>query len=615
MSSCLRSGIAGLLILIVSVGYSLPVAAQTIIRTSSLSLYDSPKYRPGFDHFDYVNPDAPKGGHIVLPAIGSFDTLNPYLLKGIAAMDNTAVYGITEMNEPLMLGTSWYQESGDEPQSAYCLICTELEYPDDYSWVIFQLNPKAHFHNGDYITADDVARSFELLMSDAANPLYKNIYANVDKAVVINQHRIRFQFKQPDNRSLLLRLGELPVMSKKHWDTHEFGKSSSTPQPLSGPYRIKDFKLGSYLILERVPDFWAKDSPLYRGQHNFDTVRFDFFRDKTVAFESFKSGHLDFWIENIAKNWSTGYDFPAIRNGNVVKKAIPHQIPSGTQAFFINTRRDKFQDVRTRKAVSLLFDFAWINRNIFSNAYKRSETHFPNSIMGAQGLPDAAELALLEPFRSELPAELFEKPFHFPSYNGSGQIRSGLREAFRLLKQAGWEFKNDRLVNAKTGAPFILELLTDTPSWQRILLPYAKNLQKVGIDARIRIVDSTQEKVRLDVYDFDMVVYVLPQSSMPGQEQRLYFHSSQAGVKGSKNLSGIRDPVVDAMLEKLGQATSEHELIAASRALDRVLLWNYYTIPQWYLDYHRIAYWNHFGQPENPARLSLAFQTWWKQEH
>lgn len=605
--------VAGLLTLVSLIAMAQAIAQPTIIRASAISLYDSPKYRPGFRHFDYVNPDAPKGGNITLPALDTFDTLNPYVLKGIPAMSSTAVYGITEMNEPLMVGTSWYLKSGDEPQSAYCLICTELEYPDDYTWVIFHLDPRARFHNGDPITAEDVAHSFELLLSPAAHPLYQNLYTNVERAEVLDRHRIKFHFRQPDSRSLLLRLGELPVMSKKHWDQHSFAESSSIAPPLSGPYRIKDFKLGHYLVLERVADFWAKDHPVYQGQHNFDEVRFEFFRDRTVAFEAFKSGRLEFWIEYVAKNWANAYDFPSVRSGQIVKRAVPHNIPSGTQAFFINTRREKFQDVRTRKAISVLFDFAWINRNIFAEAYRRSETHYPNSIMGARGIPSEAERALLKPWRDQLPAELFEKPFHFPVYDGTGNARPGLREAIRLLKEAGWEFRRDKLVHSKTGKPFVLELLIDTPSFQRVLLPYTKNLKKVGIDARIRIVDATQLKTRLDVFDFDMVVYVLPQTATPGQEQRLYFHSSQANTKGSRNLSGITHPAVDALLDKMGQAGSLSELIAASRALDRVLLWNYYTVPQWYLDYHRIAYRNHFRQPEWPAPMSLAFQTWWKQ--
>ena len=587
-----------------------PVLAG-ITTTPSLSLYDTPRYKPGFTHFDFVNPDAPKGGKIRLAGLGTFDTLNPYVLKGIPAMEKIAPYGITEMNEPLMVGTSWYLESGDEPQSAYCLICTHLEYPDDFSWVIFQLNPKARFHNGDPITAADVANSFQLLMSDDANPLYRNVYGRVKSAEVLSSHRVKFSFKEPSGRSLILRLGELPVMSKKFWDQHPFGNTPGIAPPLSGPYRVKSFKLGHYLTLERVKDFWAKDHPVYRGMFNFDEVTVDFYRDRTVAFEALKTGHLDFWIEYIAKNWSTGYDFPALHAGTVVRGEVPHAIPSGTQAFFINTRRDKFKDLRTRKAIALLFDFAWTNHNIFAEAYKRSETHYPNSIMGARGLPNAAELRLLEPYRDQLPRELFTKEFHYPVYDGSGNVRQGLREAMQLLQQAGWEFRDQKLVNSKTGEPFVLEIMNDTPSFQRVLLPFVKNLQKVGITVYVRIVDPVQLKVREDSFDFDLTITVLPQTSTPGQEQRLYFHSSQAIVNGSKNLSGVQNPVVDAMLDKLVAAQSMPELVAAARALDRVLLWNYYTIPQWYLDYHRIAYQSRLERPAQPANLSLAFQTWW----
>lgn len=604
---------AALSCLLVLLATSLPTRAEVFTATA-ISLYDAPRYPSGFSHFDFVNPDAPKGGKITLPALGTFDTLNPYGLKGIPPMESISPFGITEMNEPLMIGTSWYLESGDEPQSAYCLVCSHIEYPGDYRWVIFQINPLARFHNGDPITAHDVVHSYELLVSDAANPLYKNIYTSIDKVEALSDARVKFTFRDAGNRSLILRAGELPVMSKQHWQTHSFAESSGVPPLLSGPYRVKDFRLGNYLVLERVKDFWAKDHPAYRGMFNFDEVRFEFFRDRTVAFEALKSGGLDFWIEYMAKNWSTGYDFPAIRSGRVIKQAIPHQIPSGTQAFFINTRREKFSDVRTRKAISLLFDFAWINHNIFADAYKRSETHYPNSPMGAQGVPDAEELRLLEPFRTQLPPELFTTPFHFSRHDGTGNIRADLRQALGLLRQAGWEFRDRKLVNT-AGEPFVLEIMTETPSFQRVLLPFVKNLQKVGIDAQVRIVDGPQLKSRQDSFDFDLTITVLPQTATPGQEQRLYFHSSQVAVKGSKNLSGVSNPVVDALLDKLVAAQSMQELVAAARALDRVLLWHYYTIPQWYLDYHRIAYWNRFERPPRPATLSLGFQTWWIKEN
>ncbi|MGC1509278.1 extracellular solute-binding protein [Ketobacter sp.] len=582
-----------------------------VLKATSLSLYDAPKYNQGFTHFDYANPQAPKGGRITLPGLGTFDTLNPYVLKGISASEYTAVYGITEMNEPIMAGTNYYLESGDESQTAYCLICEWLEYPTDYAWVIFQLNAAARFHNGDPITANDVAASFELVTGNQAHPALTNNFSSIEKVEVLSDHRVKIYFKGPPERSNLFRAGEIPVMSHQHWKKHRFGESSGTPQPLSGPYRVKDFVLGNYLVLERVDDFWSKDSPVYKGMFNFDQVRYEFYRDRTVAFEAFKSGSLDFWIEYISKNWATGYDFPAVKQGRVIKQARPHNIPSNTQAFFLNMRRPVFQDLNVRKAVSLMFDFNWINRNIFANAYKRSQSHFPNSEMGSQGKPSADEVALLEPFRAQLPPELFTEEFHFQSYQSPKEVRVAMREAIKLLKAAGWEYHDKKLINSKTRKPLEFEIMIENRSFQRVLLPLIKNLQKIGITARTRIVDSAQYKVRLDDYDYDMIVYVLPQTASPGFEQQLYFHSDQVGIRGAKNLSGISDPAVDAMIARIKSATSTKALTTAVRALDRILLWNYYTIPQYYLDYHRIAYKDIFVKPEHPPSLNLGFQTWW----
>lgn len=587
------------------------IQAASVQVATSISLYDQPRYPQGFTHFNYVNPNAPKGGKVTLPALGTFDTLNPYVLKGISASGYAGVYGITELNEPLMVGTGYYLESADEPQSAYCLICEHLEFPANYKWVIFQLNPKARFHNDEPITSEDVAYSFDLLMGDLAHPMYANNLANVEKIEVLGPHRIKFLFKEEGYKTSIFRVGELPVMSKKHWQKHAFGQSSGTPQPLSGPYRVKNFVLGSHIELERVENFWAKDHPVYQGMFNFDLVRIEFYRDRTVAFEAFKSGGLDFWIEYVSKNWATAYDFPAIKNGQIIKEAIPHTIPSGTQAFFMNTRRELFQDLNVRKALSLLFDYHWINKNIFSSAYKRSQTHYPNSIMGSRGLPSELELKKLGPFKHQLPPGTLDQEFSFPSYENPKQLRQATRQAVRLLRQSGWEYKNSKLVNSKTGAPFQFEILIDSPSFQRVLLPYVNQMKKAGIEADIRIVDPAQYKVRLDSFDFDMTVDVLPQSASPGNEQSIYFHSNQVDVRGSRNLSGISNPVVDELLKQINLAKSQQELVATVRALDRVLLWNYYMIPNWHLDYHRLAYKNRFKRPNNPATMSLGFQTWW----
>ena len=595
---------------IVCIGsYSL-CQADAVRVASSLSLYDEPKYPPDFKHFDFVNPQAPQGGKITLPALGTFDTLNPYALKGISAGYYTAVYGITELNEPLMVGTHYFLLSGDEPQSAYCLICSHIEYPANYAWVIFQLNPKARFHNGTPITAEDVAYSYELLMGDLAHPGFANNLENVAKVEVLSKNRVKFTFKQPGIKTSLFRAGELPVMSKQHWQQHPFGQSSSIPQPLSGPYRIKSYTLGNYLTLEKVKNHWASDHPVYRGMFNFDEVRFDFYRDRTVAFEALKSGGVDFWIEYVSKNWATGYDFPAVKTGALIKQAVPHERPSGTQAFFMNMRRDMFKDIRTRKALSLLFDFHWINKNIFSSAYKRSQTHYPNSVMGARGTPSPMEQALLAPFKDQMPEGVLSDAFQFNNYDNPRELRVATRQAIALLKEAGWQFEGSQLVNSK-GKAFEFEILIDSPSFQRVLLPYVKQLKKAGIQAHIRIVDAAQYKVRLDSFDFDMTVEVLPQSATPGQEQGLYFHSNQVDVRGSRNLSGVSDPVVDALIDRITKAQSHKDLVATVRALDRVLLWNYYMIPNWHLDYHRLAYKKQLKRPETPPKFTLGFQTWW----
>ncbi|MDY6919908.1 MAG: extracellular solute-binding protein [Pseudomonadota bacterium] len=607
----LRWLLAGLLLLAATAPASAWAGPAPTIRTHALALHGAPRYGADFAHFDYVNPGAPKGGSITLPALGSFDTLNPYVLKGISPASFSGLYGITQLNEPLMIGTHYYLEAGDEPQTAYCLICTEIEFPPDYAWVTFHLDPRARFHNGDAITAADVAYSYELLMSDQSHPIFHNNLAAVDKVTISSKHQVRFHFKGGPERSNLLRVGELPVMSRSHWEKHRFGESSGTPQPLSGPYRIGDFVLGNYITLQRVDDFWARNHPVYQGMFNFDRVRFEFYRDRTVAFEAFKSGAVDLWLENVSKNWATGYDFPAVTQGRVIKEAIPHSIPSGTQAFFLNMRRNQFQDRRVRQAISLMFDFHWTNQHIFNGAYARNQTHFPNSEMGARGLPSPAEVALLEPHREQLPPALFSEPFEFPAYREPGDLRQAMRRAIGLLRDAGYRFQDHRLINRESGKPLRFEILINSPSFQRVLLPFTKNLAKIGITADVRVVDRAQYKVRLDDFDFDMTVYVLPQSASPGQEQRLYFHSGQAGVRGSKNFSGIQDPVVDVMIGHIISARTRPQLITAVRAMDRVLLWNYYTIPHWHLGYHRIAYKNIFGRPEPAPPMTLGFQTWW----
>ncbi|MDX1692845.1 MAG: extracellular solute-binding protein [Ketobacteraceae bacterium] len=583
-------------------------------RVSAISLHGSPKYAgETFSPYYHANPDAPKGGTVVLPGFGSFDTLNPYLLKGISPVNSPGMgqYGIAELNEPLMVGTGFILPSPDEPQSAYCLLCDYIEFPEDYRWVRFKLKDYARFHNGDPITADDVMTSYKLLTSEKAHPSYRDIYQPVAKVEKEGPLTVTFHLSEPGLKAMIFRLGELPVMSHNFWEKHTFGESGNIAQPLSGPYKVGHAEMGNIIEFHRVPDFWAKDFPLYQGMYNFDKVRFEFFRDRTVAFEAFKSGRVDVFYEYVAKNWATAYDFPDINSGKIIKEEINHQIPSGSQAFFINTRRDKFSDIRVRKALSLLFDFEWTNTNIFAGAYKRSNTYFPNSELGARGLPSQGELKLLEPHRDSLPDALFTEPFELPQTRGNGNIRQQQRQALQLLREAGWEIRDAKLVNSKTGEPFTFEILIDQNSFARVLTPYINNLKKAGIDAQIRHIDTAQYKVRLDNLDFDMISYVLPQGLSPSHEQRLYFHSSLADTEGTKNFSGVKNKVVDAMIEKIINAETREELVSATRAMDRVLLWNYYTIPHWHLNYHRIAYRNKLQRPDKVSKLDLGFPTWW----
>ena len=586
--------------------------ASEVTRVTAISLHGTPKYNEG-GHYYHADPNAPKGGTVVLPGFGSFDTLNPYLLKGISPVNTPGMgqYGIAEVNEPLMAGTSFLLSSPDEPQSAYCLICEYAEFPPDYRWVRFQLKDYARFHNGNPITADDVVTSFKLLTSDKAHPRYRDIYQPVDRVEKNGPLTVTFHLKETGLKPMVFRLGELPVMSHKFWSKHTFGESGNIPQPLSGPYKIGHADMGNVVEFHRVDNFWSKDLPLYQGLYNFNKVRFEFFRDRTVAFEAFKSGRVDVFYEYVAKNWATAYDFPDINNGSVIKEEIKHEIPSGSQAFFINTRRNRFSDIRVRKALTLLFDFEWTNANIFAGAYKRSNTYFPNSELGARGLPSQGELNLLKPFRDELPKELFNEAFQLPQTRGNGNIRPQLREALQLLKAAGWEIRDARLVNARTGEPFQFEILIDQNSFARVLTPYINNLEKAGIKAEIRHIDTAQYKVRLDNLDFDMISYVLPQGLSPSHEQRLYFHSSLADTEGTKNFSGVKSKVVDAMIDRIINAVDRKELVNATRAMDRVLLWNYYTIPHWHLDYHRIAYRNRLQRPEQVSKLNLGFPAWW----
>lgn len=568
------------------------------------------KYPASFTHFDWVNPEAPKGGTLRMMAFGTFDTLNPYTFKGISPVStgNFLQYGVNELNEPLMVGTGQYDPSGDEPTSSYGLIAQSVEYSEDRSWVVFNLRPQARFHDGKPITAYDVAFSYRTLLKDG-HPQYRTALQEVQRVDILNRHRIRFVFKRSGNPLLILRLGELPVLPQHYWKDRDFKATTFEPPLGSGPYRITRVQPGRQLVFERVKDYWGKDLPVNRGKYNFDRVEVEFYRDSDVAFEAFKAGEFDIYIEHQAKNWANGYDFPSVANGQVIKAQIPHRIPTQTQGLFMNTRRAAFADIRVREALGLLFNFEWTNRTLFSDAYDRSTSYYPNSEFSATGLPTGAEWLLLAPYRDQLPASLFTQPFAPSKTDGGGIPRETLRKALKLLAEAGWTLSDKGLLNADK-QPLRFEILLVNPNLERILQPYIEDLRRLGINAGLRTVDRAQYKQRLDRFDFDMILMTLQQTLSPGLEQWQYFHSSQAAINGSKNYAGIANPVVDALLNKLLAAQTRDDQVAAARALDRVLLSQHYSIPNWYLNNHRLAYRNRFAMVTTPP-YTLGLRAWW----
>jgi microcin C transport system substrate-binding protein len=595
--------------LFLSLALSFPVSA-TISESHGYAQFGTLKYPASFSHFDWVNPEAPKGGTLRIMASGTFDTLNPYTFKGSSPIStgHFLQYGVNELNEPLMVGTGAYDPSGDEPASSYGLIAASVEFSEDRSWVVFNLRPEARFHDGKPITAYDVAFSYRLLRSDG-HPQYRTHLQEVKRVDILNRQRIRFVFKRAGNPLLILRLGELPVLPQHYWKDRDFKATTFEPPLGSGPYRIAQVVPGRSLVFQRVKDWWGKDLPVNRGKYNFDRVEVEFYRDNHVAFEAFKAGEFDFYIENQAKNWANGYRFPAVTRGEVIRAEIAHQIPTQTQALFMNTRRGLFGQRKVREALGLMFDFEWTNRTLFNNSYVRASSYYPNSEFSATGKPEGAEWLLLSPHRDKLPARLFSQPIVQPVTDGRGIPRETLRRALGLLADAGWKPAGQELRNAR-GERFEFEIMLVNPSLERILQPYVANLASIGIRANLRTVDRAQYKQRLDQFDYDMILLTLPQTLSPGLEQSLYFHSSQVNVKGSKNYAGVAHPVVDAMIDKLLSAQTRDEQIAATRALDRVLLWQHYSIPNWYINYHRLAYRNRFAFVTTPP-YTLGLRTWW----
>ncbi len=572
-----------------------------------LSIFGDLKYGPAFQHFDYVNADAPKGGDLHLPAIDSFDSVNPFILKGVTAdgLDLTSIgisYGLTF--DTLM------SPAEDEPDAAYGLIAETVELDPGRS-VTFNLNPAARFHDGSPVTAADVIFTFDALVKDG-HPKYRLIYAGVDQAVAESPRRATFRFKPDATRDLPVLLATMPVLSKAYFEHHDFAKTTLEPILSSGPYKIEKVDPGRSITYVRVPDYWARDLPVNRGRFNYDRIRYDYYRDRDIAFEAFFSNQYDFNDVPTSKHWATGYDRPPVRNGLIRKEMLPDRSPSGVQAFFFNLRRAKFDDRRVREALSYAYDFEWENKTLFYGIYQRVRSMFENTEFAATGLPSPAELKLLDPFKDKLPAEVYTAEFHPPRTDGGSSIRDNLRTAQELLKDAGWVFKDGHLVNGKTGQPFSVEFLILEPTEERIIGPYAQNLQRLGIDANIRMVDVATFQRRQDNLDYDVIIRRFSEALTPGIEQRDYWGSARADTPGTLNTAGIKDPVVDALIEKVIEAPDRPSLITACHALDRVLTWSFYAVPQMYSGTFKFAYWNKFGRPATQPKYALGMlDTWW----
>ncbi len=572
-----------------------------------LSVFGDLKYPADFTHFDYVNPDAPKGGRMALigsGAVSTFNSLNGFILKGDAAQ------GIGGNGDHGYVFDTLMARAFDEPDAMYGLVAKTADVAGDGSSVIFVLRSEARFADGSPLTADDVVHSFTLIKENG-HPILAQPLRDVSKAEALDSHTVRYTFTGDQTRNLPLVVAALPIFSKAYYTENSFDKTTLDPPLGSGPYKIGDVKQGRSITYILRDDYWAKDLPVNRGRYNFAELRYEYYRDRVAGFEAFKAGAFDLREEFTSKRWATGYEFPAVKNSQVVLATLPDGSPSGAQGFFLNMRRDKFSDVRVRKALGMAFDFEWTNKNLFYGLYERTQSFFENSPMKANGAPSAEELALLEPHRDRLPADVFKTADLPPVSNGSGQDRKMLRRASQLLNEAGWTIKDGKRRNAK-GEVLDIEFLIFSPAFERIIAPYVKNLKILGAESRIRRVDPAQYEQRLKTYDFDVTTrrYVLQLT--PGPELRNFWGSASANAQGGYNLSGIEDPVIDALIEKVIAAKSSKEMTTAARALDRVMRAGHYWVPHWFKARHNVAHWDKFSRPATkPLYHRGIIDTWW----
>ncbi|AQU82481.1 MULTISPECIES: extracellular solute-binding protein [unclassified Halomonas] len=566
-----------------------------------LSLYDSPELSEDFAYFPHVNPAAPKGGTITHTAVGgSFDSTNPFIIRG------TPATGISNIYDTLMTSNP------GEPFSLYGLLAKGVRLAPDRHWIEFDLRPEARFQDGEPVTAYDVVFTFNLLR-EKANPFYASYYAGVERVIAQSEHQVRFEFNDTESRELPLIVAQLPILPRHYWEPRDFTSPTLAAHPGSGPYRISDVDPGRRIVFKRDESYWGKDLPVNIGRYNIDRIIYEYYRDRDIAWEAFKAGLTDFRIDARAATWAIGYDFPAYRDGLIKRITVPDVNPSMMQAFVFNLRKEQFQDPRVREALSLTFDFPWLNTNIFYGTYQRTESFFQNSEMEATGLPSGDELALLEPFRDELLAShrserLFTDPLPIEHPT---DLRERLKLGLDLLREAGYEVDNGVLVNSETGRPLSVEVLLYDSGLERVVQPMLRNMARLGVQTSLRIVDINQFLNRLRSYDYDIVISHFPQSNNPGNEQRDYWTSAAAESPQSRNRMALAHPAVDALVEQLIRAEDRETLDTVTHALDRVLRWGFYVIPHYHSGESRIAVWDKFGYPEPFPEYAMDLDAWW----
>ncbi len=572
--------------------------------TDNIALYGESKYAPNFKHFEYVNPNAPKGGKIVLPAYGTFDNFNPYIFKGVAA---SFVMGLSFET----LGFS----PTDDPFTVYPLLAKKFEIPNDKTYIGFILNENARFSNGEKVTADDVIFSFKAI-TEKGSPIYKMYYSDVERVEKVNDSHVRFYFRAgTQNKELPMILAQFAIFSAKDWENKEFDKPIPKVPLGSGPYVVNDFQINKYVNLEKNPSYWGKNLPVRQGFFNFDTIRYDYYQDTTVTLQALFAGNIDAREEYIAKIWMTGYDNDLVKSGKIKKELVEHNNPATLQNFAFNLRKEKFQDRRVRKAIDLSFNFEWANEKLFYNQYKRLYSYFTNTGMEATGIPEGKELEILQKF--DLPAEIFEKPYQPTINENIYDSRENLKKAVALLKDAGYDFVDGKMTNLATGEPLELEVLSNSAngaSFTKVMLPFINNLRKIGIKAVFRNLEVNIFKNRLDNFDFDMAIISYPISNLPGNELKEYFGSEAADLKGSNNIIGIKNQIVDELIKGVIGAEEKSDYVAYVKALDRVLTYENYMIFQWYSPFSRVGYADKFSQPQTDLKIGFQPYLWWIKE-